>query len=146
MHRSIRSKSGGVLLWALVFLAAPLPAWAEVAVVAGSSSGVPVLTREQVVDIYLGRLTTLPGGVTVIPLDLPEDSPARHEFYNRIIGKSAAQLRAYWAKMTFTGRGTPPKEVPSSAELKRLLVANPNMLGYLGAAEMEPSLKKLYAH
>ena len=46
-------------------------------------------------------------------------------------GKSPAQMKAYWSKIIFTGRGQPPKEVPNSAAVKKGIVENPAVIGYV---------------
>jgi ABC-type phosphate transport system substrate-binding protein len=102
----------------------------EVAVVSAKST-ISTLSKSQVADIFLGKTTRFPDGSQAVPIDQSEGTLARDEFYARIAGKSAAQMKAYWSRIIFTGRGEPPKEVPSSRETKRLVVANPNAIGYI---------------
>lgn len=131
------------LLWVLC-LCGPPAAASEVLVVSGSGSSLHSLDRSQVADIFLGRISSLPGVGELTPLDLPEPSDARETLYVKVMRRTAAQLRAYWAKRSFTGRGTPPREVSGSGELKKLLYANPNMIGYVERASLDSSLKVLY--
>ncbi len=102
----------------------------EVAVVSAKST-VTTLSKSQVVDIFLGKTTRFPDGSQAVPIDQSEGTLARDEFYTWIAGKSAAQMKAYWSRIIFTGRGQPPKAVPSSSEAKKLVVANPNAIGYI---------------
>jgi ABC-type phosphate transport system substrate-binding protein len=106
----------------------------EVAVVSAKST-VTTLSTSQLADIFLGKTTRFPDGSQAVPIDQSEGTQAHDEFYARITGKSAAQLKAYWSKIIFTGRGQPPKAVASSSETKKLVAANPNSIGYI-----EPSL------
>jgi ABC-type phosphate transport system substrate-binding protein len=119
----------------LVFLvaSATLPA-DEVAVVSAKST-VTTLSKTQMADIFLGKTTRFPDGAPAVPIDQSEGTLARDEFYLRIVGKSAAQMKAYWSRIIFTGRGQPPRAVPSSSETKKLVVANTNTIGYI-----EPNL------
>jgi ABC-type phosphate transport system substrate-binding protein len=129
---------------ALLAFALALPAGAgELVVVTGAHSPVSRLSREQVADIYLGRVTTLPGGTGAVPLDLPSSSPEREAFYNLIAGKSAAQVKAYWAKMSFTGKGTPPKQLSNSADIKKFTGSKPGAIGYLEEEAVDGSVKVL---
>lgn len=129
---------------ALLAFALALPAAAgDLVVVAGAHSPVNRLSREQVADIYLGRVTTLPGGTGAMPLDLPASSPEREAFYNQIAGKSAAQVKAYWAKMSFTGKGVPPKQLSSSADIKKFAGNKPGAIGYLEEDAVDGSVKVL---
>ena len=101
------------------------------------------LTANQVVDIFLGRTSRFPDGAPAVPIDQAESSRARDEFYARFAGKSAAQMKAYWSKIIFTGRGQPPREAPNSAEVKKLLADNPQAIGYIEKSAVDSSVKVL---
>lgn len=117
------------------------PVWADVAVVVSAKSPVSSLTAEQVSQIFLGKTSTFPGGQQALPIDQAEGQAARDEFYSKITGKSAAQVKAYWSKLIFTGKGQPPKEVPNSAEVKKLVANNPNTIAYIDKASVDSSVK-----
>jgi ABC-type phosphate transport system substrate-binding protein len=130
----------------LALLAISLPAMAgDIVVVAGTHSPVNHLSREQVADIYMGRVTTLPGGTNALPLDLPASRPEREAFYSEITGKSAAQVRAYWARMSFTGKGIPPKQVRNDADLKKFAGSKPGAIGYIEEDALDGSVKVLFS-
>ncbi len=131
------------LLALLAFALAWPAAASDLVVVTGSHSPINHLSREQVADIYLGRVTTLPGGISAIPLDLPASSPEREAFYNQIAGKSAAQIKVYWARMSFTGKGIPPKQVASSADIKKFAGGKPGAIAYLDEDAVDGSVKVL---
>jgi ABC-type phosphate transport system substrate-binding protein len=114
---------------------------ADVVVVVAAKSPVVTLNNDQVMDIFLGKATRFPDGSQAQPIDQIEDSPARNEFYLKSAGKTAAQLKAFWSKIIFTGRGRPPREVPGSAELKKYIVANPGAIGYMERDQVDASLK-----
>ena len=46
-----------------------------------------------------------------------------------------------WARITFTGKGTPPKELKSDAEVKAFVAANPRAIGYVDASAVDSSVK-----
>lgn len=108
---------------------------ADVVVVTAAGSSAAGLTKEQIADIFLGKSTAL------IPIDQAESSPLREEFYSKVTGKSAAQVKSYWSKMAFTGKGTPPKEFASSAEIKKALASTPNSIGYIEKGAVDGSVK-----
>ena len=123
----------------LATLGTALPALADVVVVVGSGSSAASLSKEQIADIFLGKSTAL------TPIDQPESSPLRDEFYTKVTGRSAAQAKSYWAKMAFTGKGTPPKEAGSSADIKKALSGNPALIGYIEKSAVDGSVKTLLA-
>lgn len=114
--------------------------YAEVVVITGKT-GPDSMTKEQVSDVFLGRASALPGGASAVPVDLPESSPLREEFYTKATGKSAAQVKSFWAKMSFTGKGKPPQEGASSADVKKAVAAAPGGIGYIEKSAVDGSVK-----
>ncbi|MEO8315868.1 MAG: phosphate ABC transporter substrate-binding protein [Pseudomonadota bacterium] len=124
-------------------LGAVSPAAAEVVVVVSANSPITALSDNEIADVFLGKLTRLPGGTAVQPLDQAEGTAAREAFYMKFTGKSAAQLRAFWSKVIFTGRGRPPRTVANDAEVIRALRANPGAIGYVERASIDLSARIL---
>ena len=118
-------------------------AHAEVIVVVSAKSGASAISAEQAADIFMGKVNTLPGAGAAVPVDQGEASPVREEFYQKVTGKSTTQVKAYWAKQIFTGKGQPPKEVGDSASVKALVAGNPNLIGYIDKAALDASVKQL---
>jgi ABC-type phosphate transport system substrate-binding protein len=116
---------------------------ADVVAVVSSASAITELSKAQVSEIFLGRVSRFPNGAPAVPIDQAEGSQARDEFYFAYTGKSPAQLKAHWAKIVFTGRGQPPKSAPNSSEIRRLLAANPQAIGYLERSEVDGSVRVL---
>ncbi|MCY0389472.1 phosphate ABC transporter substrate-binding protein [Robbsia sp. Bb-Pol-6] len=126
----------------LLLSGAVLPAArAELVVVVSEKNPLATLTEDQVADIFLGRTGYFPGGGPATPIDQSDDSPSRAEFYRTTTGKSPAQLKVYWSKLIFTGRGQPPREVGDAAAVKKLLIARPDTIGYIDSGEQDPRLK-----
>jgi ABC-type phosphate transport system substrate-binding protein len=117
---------------------------AGVVVVVGASSAVASLDKTQVSDIFLGKSATFPGGAQAVPVDQAEGASQREEFHTKVTGKSGAQLSAYWSKLVFSGKASPPKEVPGAAEAKALVAANPNMIGYIDSGAVDASVKVVF--
>jgi ABC-type phosphate transport system substrate-binding protein len=114
---------------------------AGVVAVVSAANPVAALSRNQVVDIFLGRVSRFPDGTAAVPVDQAEGSPAREEFYLEFAGKSPAQLKAHWSKIIFTGRGQPPKEVGNGVALKKRVAENPMAIGYLEESQVDSSVK-----
>ena len=127
----------GALVAASLFFAAA--AQADVVVVVGAKNPTDSLSKEQASAIFLGKATSL------TPLDQPESSQLRDDFYSKVTGKSAAQAKSYWAKLSFTGRGALPKEVQSSADIKKLVAENPKLVGYIEKSAVDGSVKVLFS-
>jgi len=105
-----------------------LTATAEIKVVANATNHASV-SIDDIADVYLGKLNTLPGGVKVVPFDQAEE--VKNEFYKKVAKRDPAQLKAYWSRLIFTGKGQPPKELGSDAEVIRYVASNPEAIGYV---------------
>ncbi len=119
-------------------------AYADVAVVVSAKSGVAALNKQQVSDLFLGKASAFPDGKQAVPIDQADSSAFREEFHTKVTGKSGAQLKSFWSKQVFSGKGTPPKEVANSAEVKKLVADNPNMIGYIDKAAVDGSVKVVF--
>ena len=117
----------------------------QVVAVVSARSQVPALRAEQVADIFLGKATRFPDGTYAVPIDQVEESEVRDRFYAQYAGKSPAQVKAHWAKIIFTGRGQPPRQVPDSVEARKAIAANPNAIGYIDSRHVDPSVRVLAA-
>jgi ABC-type phosphate transport system substrate-binding protein len=115
--------------------------FAEVLVVTGADNQSITLSKSQISDIFLGRITSLPDGSGVTLVDLPESNPLRNEFYLKVANKSAAQAKALWAKLYFTGRGLPPREAKDSEEIKKIVNATHGAIGYIDQSAVDKHVK-----
>ena len=119
-------------------------AWAgDVVVIVSAKSRIAELTQSQVTDLFLGRLKQLSDGTRLVPVDHPEGSAARDEFYSRYAGKTPAQLKAYWSKMIFTGRGQPPVILADAAEVRKRVARDPQSIAYLERALADDTVRIL---
>jgi ABC-type phosphate transport system substrate-binding protein len=114
---------------------------AELVVIVSARNPLSVLRPEQVVDIFLAQTGRFPGGDEAVALDLPLGSPLRDEFYSRVAARSPALMKAYWTKMVFTGRGQPPRELATSAAVRKMVADNPSMIGYIDRSALDASVK-----
>lgn len=126
------------IIYAVSLLSAGL-AQADVVVIAGANSPVSSLSKDQSSDIFLGKSTS------ATPLDQPESSPLREEFYSKVTGKSASQAKSHWSKLSFTGKGTPPKEGRNSDDIKKQVADNPKLIGYIEKSAVDSSVKVVFA-
>jgi ABC-type phosphate transport system substrate-binding protein len=115
-------------------------AQAEHVIVVSAKSAVGNLTKDQVADIYLGNSKEFPGGGQALPL-LVASGAVRTEFFDKILGKNEAQAKAIWSRLVFSGKGSAPREVADSAEIIKLIAANPNCIGIIEKSAVNASVK-----
>jgi len=115
--------------------------YAEFVVVVGTKSPVAALTSEQAAQIFLGKVSTFPGGEAATPLDQVDGVPIRNEFYENLTNKTQKQVSTIRANMVFSGKGKPPKELPSSQDVKKAVAEMPGAIGYIEKSAVDGSVR-----
>jgi len=118
----------------------PQLAMAEVEVVVHPSNSA-ALDKDSIKRIFLGKTRAFPGGGEAVPIGLKEGSAENQEFTKSVLSKTPKQLKAYWAKMVFTGKGTPPRQMDGTAQILELIAANPNLIGFVPAGTASGGVK-----
>lgn len=124
----------------VVLLAMPQLCFAEVAIIVHPSNNIS-LTPDKVSRIFLGKDKSFPDGKKAVPINQKDAQSITKEFNKKVIGKSSSQIRAYWSKIVFTGKGSPPKEVTNDAEVLNLIASDPNLIGYIDASKVSDTVK-----
>ena len=78
-----------------------------------------------------------------MPLDQKDGVALRDEFYTKVIDKNPGQVKAYWAKQMFSGKGSPPRELASSSDVKRAVAADPSAIGYVEKSAVDSTVKAI---
>ena len=120
-------------------------AYADVVVVVGAKSNVNSLTKTQISELYLGKVKDFPNGGGLALTTILGNGALKDEFFEKVLGKTDSQARSVWARLTFTGVGTAPKEVSDSAEVKKLVANNPNVIGFIDKAAVDAQVKVVYS-
>jgi len=118
-------------------------AQAELAIIAHKSNANANMDPSDLARIFLGKSGNFPSGDTAVPIDQVDSSPVYSEFYQKVANKTPSQLKAYWSRLIFTGKGQPPRALSSAAEIKELIASNPNLVGYINSNEIDDSIKVL---
>jgi ABC-type phosphate transport system substrate-binding protein len=89
------------------------------------------IERDVLRNAFLKKEAVWKGGETMRPIDLSSKSPVRARFTRVVLKKTAAQLKTYWSQQIFSGKGVPPPEVQTPAEVIAYVLANPGAVAYL---------------
>ncbi len=119
---------------ALVSLLVCSSVQAEIIVVVNNANAA-ALTKNDVSRIFLGKMKKY------TPVNMSSGNALRAEFNKKALKKSSNQVKAYWSKLVFSGKGTPPKELASDAEIKAFVASNPNAIGYIDSASLDGTVK-----
>ena len=116
---------------------------AEIVVIGHPQLAVDKLDVLQVKRLFLGKSHVLESGRQVELVDHPEGSAIRDKFYTQVTAKNAAQLRAYWAKRVFSGKGIPPAVLAGDADVLQWVAKTEGGLGYVEADNVTGTVKIL---
>ena|SRR5690606_15947787 len=128
-------------LLAVATLVASPWALAETAIVVNPANQ-DALNLDVVERIFTGKTKTFPSGAAAMPLNQPEASPLREAFETSVLKKNASQMKAYWSKLIFTGKGNPPAELDAAA-VKAKVASDASAIGYIDASEVDASVREV---
>lgn len=97
-------------------------------------SDLTTLSQKQVMSLFLGRAQFLPGGSRVKTFDFPVDSVFRANFYHALTGKNIADIDAYWARLRYSGRASPPQVLEDGEAIMKKVSEHKTALAYLPSA------------
>ncbi len=134
--RSVSSRPQGILQLVITLLAVLLAPTIRaepktLVVIVNPAIGVQHLTRSEVLDIFLGRYRNFPTGASALPIDLDVSSDARTRFYLLLAHKNPSDMVSYWARLSFSGKVSPPFAVPGVETAIDIVATNPNAIAYV---------------
>lgn len=119
-------------------------ALADLVVVVNARTGVAVMTRNEIVNIFFGRNRQFFNGVEAQPVDLVDANPDRARFYSALVGKELSDINAYWSRQVFSGRMQPPPRVNSVDEVLRWVSTHPGGIGFVDLSKADARVRVVY--
>lgn len=116
---------------------------AGVVVVVGADSQAASTNEADIIKVFLGKKKDL-GGVQMVPIDQSLGEASRSSFYTKVVNKSDAQLKSYWSRLIFTGKGQAPQIIGNDSDVKSMVASNPNLIGYIDESSVDSSVKVIY--
>lgn len=120
----------------------PLSAQADEGVVVIANAPLRGVDAEAIKRIYGGRMVEL-DGQPLRPVQLAAGQPLRRRFASAVLLQSDEDFIAYWTVRRYIGKGAPPRELSSSAEVIAHVQHTPGAIGYIDAADLKPGLHVL---
>jgi len=113
--------------------------FAEVSIITHPSN-TSSLSQKDIERIYLGKENQFPNGKAVEAANL-KDGALKDAFNSDLLNRSSAQIGAYWSKLIFTGKGIPPTELETEADVVAFVASNENAIGYVDSSAVTPEVK-----
>lgn len=140
MMRS-RSRSLLRLLFVLSGVFGALQAQADVFVIVHRDNPLPELASEHVASLYLGRARSFSTGDFAVVFDQHQSGKVRERFVRLLLGMSLPQVNAYWARLSFTGRVTPPDAREDDEAVIAAVAQEPLAIGYVESRPADPRVR-----
>jgi len=112
-------------------------------VVVNEANPVTSLSREELADLFLKKVSSWGDGTLVLPVDQLEETAVRENFNREILRKSSNAVRAYWQQRIFAGRDIPPPERESDGAVLAFVRRNRGAIGYVSAESSTAGVKAL---
>ncbi len=111
-------------------------AQAQSNVVLITHAGVPKPDATTVQRIYTGRVIEI-AGVPVMPVNA-RGGALRSQFLQAWLKQDEETYIAYWTVRRYIGKGAPPRELGSPAEVIGYVESTPGAIGYVNEADLKP--------
>lgn len=117
-----------------------LPGLSVAQVVIVNAQNGAALNKEQVEQLFTGKMASFPGGGAAALVD---NAALRENFYKSAAGKTGDQARAHWAKLEFTGKGKAPTELANGKAVADFVAKNPGGIGYVDKGDVGAGVKSV---
>jgi ABC-type phosphate transport system substrate-binding protein len=128
---------------AAVLCGGAVAAHAALAIIAHPGNPIVGISTDEAARIFLGKTPDFPNGRPATPVDQASSSAARAKFYRSVVKKDEGELKAYWSKLMFSGKGQPPRELADDAAVKSFVAGNPEAIGYVDGKVLDSTVKVL---
>ena len=111
-------------------------------VIVNAQNNTTTLSKEDLARVYLKKMSTWKNGAAVTVVDQGPKSPVRAAFSMAVLGRDVPTMKNYWQQSLFSGRGVPPLEQPTEAQVVAFVAANPGAIGYVSESTSLPESVK----
>ena len=131
-----------VMAAAVLSLGSSIAAQAALAIIAHPSNPVSGISADDTQRLFLGKTNEFANGRQAAPVDQTAGA-SRTKFLKSVLQKDEGELKGYWSKLMFSGKGQPPREVGGDAAVKAWVANNPEAIGYIDGKFVDGSVKVL---
>ncbi|MFV1981993.1 MAG: phosphate ABC transporter substrate-binding protein [Thiohalomonadales bacterium] len=139
-----KNTMSAVVMLIIVNIGFSSSATADVVVIVNVANDVSSIDASKIKKIFLLKKKKFSTGKKIVPVEQTSGSSVRDIFNDKVLRKSSNQLRAYWAKIIFSGKGSPPKSVADDAAVKAFVSTTDSAIGYIDSANVDDSVKVIF--
>jgi ABC-type phosphate transport system substrate-binding protein len=107
-----------------------------IVVIVNAANPVDNLSMGDLRKLFLSDRSRWDTGKNVAPVMVAAGAPERSSFLKAVCGMNDADFSKYFLQAAFTGKSaTPPKEVGSAGDVKRVVAGSPGAIGFVKAGD-----------
>ena len=103
------------------------------------NSNVPKMDTVTIQKVYTGKVISV-FGINITPVGIKPGTTARKLFLREFLNQDEEKYTAYWTVRRYIGKGTPPAELASAADVIGYVQSTPGAVGYIDEAELKPGM------
>ena len=114
---------------------------ADIAVVVHPDSPISVMSKRGAMKIYVGIKKRHVDGARIEIVEQSDNSKIKSNFYQLVIGKSIASVKARWDSLLFSGEAMPPIGLSNDEEVLQAISVNRYRIGYVDSKSVDQRAK-----
>ena len=126
----------------LALTAGAMTASAQVAVIAHKDVPTDSITKDDLLNYYIGDVQSWGDDLDVVVFDLKARGPVRDAFYE-YLGKTSSRMRSIWLKRKLSGEGDPPESFETEEELLERVASTPGAIGFVQKSNVNGDTVKI---
>ena len=103
------------------------------------NSNVPKMDPATIQKVYTGKIISV-SGINVTPVGVKPGTSARTLFLQEFLNQDEEKYTAYWTVRRYIGKGAPPAELASDADVINYVQSTPGAVGYIDEADLKPGM------
>ena len=116
--------------------------YADISVVVSNENN-NALNKFEIKKIFMGQRAFFPDGSQAIPVIQEKTTETAQQFITLFLNRSLQQYRSHWARLIFTGKGYPPEETYSDAEVIERIINDPTIISYIQSSSLTEDVKEV---
>ena len=103
------------------------------------NNNVPKMDAVTIQKVYTGKFISV-AGINVTPVAVKSGMTTRARFLQDFLNQDEEKYTAYWTVRRYIGKGVPPTELASAADVIHFVQSTPGGVGYIDEAELKPGV------
>lgn len=102
------------------------------------------MSKDEVINVYMGRNRKLASGINAQPIDLENPLSEKANFYSVMVNKELPEISSYWARLMFSGQGSPPKQVMTTEQALEIVSTVKGAIAYIDRKKIDKRVKIVF--